>query len=154
MTKSAYQLALEEKLVGLIEPVLSEVGCELVELQYVQRKSNALLRILVDRIGGVTLDECAEISRRASYLLEVEDPIESQYTLEVSSPGLDRPLTTGADFRRKVGETVRLFVQGDSGRFERVGKIVKVENDMLTLETDEGSEELALSQISKGKIIF
>ncbi len=154
MAKSAYQVALEEKLAALIQPVLSELGCDLVELQFVQRKSSALLRILADRIGGVTLDECAEISRRASYLLEVEDPIEGHYTLEISSPGLDRPLSTPADFRRKVGETVRLFLSGDSGRSERVGKIVKVENDILTLETEDGPNEIALSQISKGKIVF
>ncbi len=154
MTKSAYQIALEEKLADLLAPVLAEVGCELVELQYVQRKSTALLRVLVDRIGGVTLDECAEVSRRASYLLEVEDPIEGKYTLEVSSPGLDRPLTSAGDFRRKVGETIRLFLNDASGRSERVGKIVKFENDMLTLEGDDGRSEIALSQISKGKIIF
>lgn len=122
--KSAYQLEIEEKLRSLLEPVVADGGCELVELQFVRRKSSSLLRLLIDRLGGVTVDDCADISHRVSFVLETEDPIESRYTLEVSSPGLDRPLTTAADFRRKVGETVKVLVEEPETRYEVTGVIV------------------------------
>src|SRR4030042_2740349 len=107
MTKSVFQEELERRLSALVEPVIAEAGHDLVELQYVRRKSSSLIRVLVDRRGGITLAQCAETSRRIAYVLEVEDPIEERYVLGVSSPGLDRELTTAADFRRKVGERVR-----------------------------------------------
>ncbi len=152
--KSAYQKSMEEKITALLSPVISEANYELVELQLVPRRSSSLLRVLVDRVGGITLDECAELSHRISYVLEVEDPIENRYTLEVSSPGLDRPLTTEADFRRKVGESILLSLQ-DGGSLSQVeGKIVKVEGDQLVLSVDDSEQRFSLTDIVKGKIIF
>lgn len=152
--KSAYQKSMEEKITALLSPVISEANYELVELQLVPRRSSSLLRVLVDRVGGITLDECAELSHRISYVLEVEDPIENRYTLEVSSPGLDRPLTTAADFRRKVGESILVSLR-DGDRVSQVeGKIVKVEGDQLVLSVDDGEQRCSLTDIVKGKIIF
>jgi len=152
--KSAYQKSMEERLTVIIDPVVTEYGCELVELQLVQRKANALVRVLVDKLGGVTIDDCAAVSHQVSFLLETSDPLEGRYTLEVSSPGLDRPLTTPADFRRKVGETVRLFVRNSQGSSERLGEIVQVDDQTLTLMTGDGEERCPLGDIVKGKIIF
>ena len=152
--KSAYQKVMEERLTSLIEPLVIDCGCELVEVQLVQRKANALVRILVDKVGGVNIDECAEISRRVSFQLEVEDPIENRYTLEVSSPGLDRPLTTPADFRRKVGEVVKIMARSGEKDYDRTGEIVRVDERYVYLKTDEGEENCPLSEIIKGKIIF
>jgi ribosome maturation factor RimP len=152
--KSAYQKSMEERLTAIIEPVVTEYGCELVELQLVQRKANALVRVLVDKFGGVTIDDCAAVSHQVSFLLDASDPLESRYTLEVSSPGLDRPLATPADFRRKVGETVRLFIQNSQGSRERLGEIVQIDDQTLTLRTSDGEERFPLSDIVKGKIIF
>lgn len=154
MTKSLYQKGMEEKLSAMMSPVIAENGCELVELQLVQRRSNSLVRVLVDKLGGISLDDCAELSRQISYLLEVEDPIERHYTLEVSSPGLDRPLTTAADFRRKVGESVKLNVKKADKSFEISGEITRVDEQSLTLTTSSGEETFLLSDVSKGKIIF
>jgi ribosome maturation factor RimP len=152
--KSAYQKSMEEQLTAIIDPVVTEYGCELVELQLVQRKANALVRVLVDKPGGVTIADCTAVSRQVSFLLETSDPLEGRYTLEVSSPGLDRPLVTPADFRRKVGETVKLFVSNSQGNSERLGEIVQVDDQTLTLMTGDGEERCPLADIVKGKIIF
>ena len=152
--KSAYQKSMEEKITALLSPVISEANYELVELQLVPRKSSSLLRVLVDRVGGITLDECAELSHRISYVLEVEDPIENRYTLEVSSPGLDRPLITEADFRRKAGELILLSLREGDRVSQVEGKIVKVEGEQLVLSVDESERRFSLTDIVKGKIIF
>jgi len=152
--KSVYQKSMEERLTAIIDPVVTECGCELVEIQLVQRKANALVRVLVDKRGGVTIDDCVAVSRQVSFLLETSDPLECRYTLEVSSPGLDRPLTTPADFRRKIGETVRLFIQNSRGNSERLGEIVQVDDRTLTLRTGDGEEHCPFGDIVKGKIIF
>lgn len=152
--KSAFQQELESKLSTLLEPVISEAGAELVELQFVQRKSSALLRVLVDKVGGISLDECAEISRRTAFLLETSDPIEGRYTLEVSSPGLDRPLTTAADFRRKIGEQVRLTVRRGEQVGDVTGEITKIDATQLTLSTADGERDFQLADVVRGKIIF
>lgn len=152
--KSSYQIEIEGKLTTIVEPVVLEAGAELVELQLVQRKSSALLRLLVDKPGGITLDDCTAISRGVSFLLETTDPLEGRYTLEVSSPGLDRPLTTEADFRRKIGEEIKLFFKQDERTMEVAGEIVKVEDKRLTLMTGEGEQDFLLENVVRGKIIF
>ncbi len=152
--KSAYQQELEAKLTELVSGAVIECGAELVELQFVQRKSSALLRILADKVGGISLDQCAEISRRVSFLLETTDPIEGRFTLEVSSPGLDRPLTSRDDFRRKVGERVRLTVTEAERTRDVEGEIVKVEDNRLSLSTAAGEAEFPLDRVVRGKIIF
>jgi len=152
--KSAYQQELEARLTALVEPAVVEAGAELVELQFVPRRSSALLRVLVDKVGGITLDQCAELSHRLSFLLEATDPIEGRYTLEVSSPGLDRPLTTAADFRRKVGETVRVTLNVAARSREVIGEIIAMEDNRLTLQTDEGERQFALDEVKQAKIIF
>ena len=152
--KSLFLKGLEEKLTALVEPIVAESGFELVELQLVQRKANSLLRLLIDKTGGVTIDDCALISQRVSYQLEVSDPIENRYILEVSSPGLDRPLTTPADFRRKIGETVKLTVQESGRTRETAGEIISVSDDTLTLRTEDGDVRWPLADITRGKIVF
>ncbi len=152
--KSSYQQAMEGRISALVSPIVTEAGYDLVELQLIQRKSSSLLRFVVDRIGGITLDECAELSRRISYLLEVEDPIEKHYTLEVTSPGLGRPLLTASDFRRKVGERVRLFLNNDAGRVQIEGEIVAVEQKELIMKTAAGEERFALEAVIKGKTLY
>jgi len=89
-------------------PVLDEKGCELVDLEYQREGQGWVLRLFIDQPGGITLDTCAEVSREISVLLEVEDPIETAYNLEVSSPGLDRPLTKVSDYERFSGRLVKI----------------------------------------------
>jgi len=88
---------------ALIMPILTDLGMELVDLELKREGRDWFLRLFIDKPGGVTLDDCVEVSREVSAILEVEDPIESAYRLEVSSPGLDRPLKKAADFERFAG---------------------------------------------------
>jgi len=112
-----------------VGPLVQEEGLEVVELQFSQAGPASVVRVFVDKVGGVTLDQCAFISRKLGDFLDTEDLIPGRYTLEVSSPGLDRPLTKGADFRRKIGERVRIFLKAtEDGKMELVGEIKGVQS--------------------------
>lgn len=102
------QQNVQDKIRSLVLPVLEEKGLELVDVEYRREGQGWVLRLYIDQSGGVTLDTCVEVSREVSVLLEVEDPIETAYNLEVSSPGLDRPLTKAADFERFAGRMARI----------------------------------------------
>lgn len=97
-----------DKIRALVLPVLEEKGRELVDVEYQREGQGWVLRLYIDQPGGVTLDACVEVSREVGVLLEVEDPIETAYNLEVSSPGLDRPLTKPADFERFSGRLAKI----------------------------------------------
>lgn len=99
---------LEEKLRALAAPLLTDLGFELVDVVLATEYGRKVLRFFIDKPGGVTIDDCAEASREISTLLDVEDPIPQRYTLEVSSPGLDRPLVKEADFVRYTGKKARI----------------------------------------------
>ena len=124
-----------DRLRELIEPVVAGCGLELVELLLQQRGRRQLLRILVDRAGGVTIDDCTAVSRRVSADLDMAELIDGRYTLEVSSPGLDRPLTTPADFRRKIGRKIKLRYAG-SGTVRKAltGVVRHVSDDSVTVD--------------------
>ncbi len=97
-----------DQLADLITPVLDDLGLELVDLEYKREGRDLFLRIFIDKTGGVNLDDCAGLSREVSALLEVENIITDAYRLEVSSPGMDRPLKRPADFDRFIGERVKI----------------------------------------------
>src|SRR5882762_4277283 len=102
-------VTLRERLIALIEPVLVQLGYELVELEYAAGRSQAVVRIFIDKPDGITVEDCERVSREVAALLDVDDPIPTAYTLEVSSPGFDRLLRTPAHFERFVGS--RVFVE-------------------------------------------
>jgi len=146
-----------------IEPLVEEEGLEIVELEFFERGPASVLRIYVDKTGGVTVGQCANLSRRIGDFLDMEDLIPYRYMLEVSSPGLDRPLITGADFERKKGERVKIFLREEvEGKMELVGKIKDLEGENLRLliessasERDQGKEEIIpLKKVAKAKIMF
>jgi len=152
-----------EKLKEKIEPLVEEDGLEIVDIKFFEGGPASVLRIYVDKAGGVTVDQCANLSRRIGDFLEIEDLIPSRYTLEVSSPGLDRPLFSGADFKRKIGERVKVFLQEEvGGKMELVGKIKNLEGENLFLliespasGLDEEAEEIIpLKKVAKAKIMF
>jgi ribosome maturation factor RimP len=154
MARSLYQRETEKRISQLVAPVVQEMNLELVELQFVPQKSRSLLRLLLDRPGGVTIAECAEISKRVSFILETEDPIENRYVLEVSSPGLDRALTTPDDFRRKVGERIRVYTAAGDKPRELEGELLRIDSERLYLKSDGGDLSIALADVVKGKIIY
>ncbi len=97
-----------EEIIGLVEPVIESEGLELVDLECLRMKTRWLVRIFIDREGGATLDDCTAISHQVGDLLNVHDLPPGPYTLEVSSPGLDRPLTRDKDFEKYRGSKVRI----------------------------------------------
>jgi ribosome maturation factor RimP len=100
--------ATKKRVVGIIEPVIESMGIELVDVELNKMRRKALLRVYIDREAGITIDDCERVSREIEGVLDVEDPIPYSYVLEVSSPGLDRPLRAPKDFKRFSGNMVRV----------------------------------------------
>jgi ribosome maturation factor RimP len=141
---------LRERLIALIEPSVADLGCELVELEL----SPGLLRVFVDRADGVRIEDCEQVSRAVSALLDVEDPIPTAYRLEVSSPGSDRVLRTSGHFERFVGARVwvELKVPRAGGRRRYTGRLAAVQGEGITLEVDEQAVSVQFAEIGKAKL--
>src|ERR1035437_8539874 len=92
----------------IVMPILDSMGLELVDIEFGRVGRDPLLRLYIDKNGGITLEQCAEVSRELSLILDVEDAISSNYTLEVSSPGLDRPLKKQSDYERFAGRLIKV----------------------------------------------
>ena len=107
---------LRERLMALMEPLLARLGYELVELEFAAGRSHGVLRIFIDQPAGIGVEDCERVSREVSALLDVEDPIPTAYTLEVSSPGFDRVLRTKPHFDRFVGERLGCLVGEQKGQ--------------------------------------
>jgi ribosome maturation factor RimP len=137
----------EQQLRDLIEPLLSSEDIELVDLEVQSR----LVRVTVDRVGGVDLDTIADLTQLVSSLLDAHDPLPSSYALEVSSPGLERPLRTPAHFRRfagaKVAVKTRASVEGDR-RVE--GVLADVDDDGFTV----AGRRLSYADVEKARTVF
>jgi len=141
---------LEERVRSLAEPVLARYDAELVDVA-VRRGRTQLVRVIADRPDGIDLDTCARVSAELSRMLDLEDPIPGRYTLEVSSPGLDRPLLTAGDFRRNIGRKVRIVLA--AGQHE--GVVEEVGDDRVVIRTDRDEQrEVGLAEIVKGKIVL
>lgn len=143
------QAVLEERVRSLVEPVLARYEAELVELS-VQRGRTQLVRVVADRAGGIDLDTCALVSQELSRMLDADDPIAGRYTLEVTSPGLGRPLRTPADFRRVTGRPVRIVLA--DGQHE--GTLEEVGEDRVMLATANGPVAVAFADVRNAKVIL
>jgi ribosome maturation factor RimP len=151
---------MDEVLLKLLEPEVTALGLELVDLEYHPQGGGGLLRIYIDRPGtdaealGVTVEDCAAVSRRVSDVLDLADPIPGEYTLEVSSPGSDRPLRTQAHFVRFVGSRIKVeSLVAREGRRRWTGQLVAVEGSRITLEVDYRSVEFELKEIKLARLV-
>ena len=142
------------KLTNLLQPLVEELGYEFVGLEHSSNPKNALLRVYIDRDEGIDLDDCSKVSREVAALLDVEDPIAGHYNLEISSPGLDRPLFTPDQFQQFTGEEVKvtLFAPED-GRRKFRGRIVAVEGENIQLNVDNIEVVLNFGNIAKAKLV-
>jgi ribosome maturation factor RimP len=153
------QTEVTDKIAELVSPSLEANGFELVRVM-LTGGDRPTLQIMADRADGtsITVDECADISRVVSAILDVEDPIKSAYTLEVSSPGIDRPLVRKKDFERFAGFVARLeTVAAIDGRKRFSGRLIGVEGDdvRLALAGDDGGEAvIPLAAIDRAKLIL
>jgi ribosome maturation factor RimP len=149
-----FMASIQERLTELFEPAVSALGCELWGLEYLTQGRRALLRVYIDKAGGVGVEDCERVSRQVSSLLDVEDPIRSEYTLEVSSPGMDRPLFRLEQFQANVGERVALRLrQPFEGRRKFTGLLKTVENEEIVLEVDDEEYLLPYELIDKANVV-
>lgn len=128
---------IESNIEQLVLPLVAEQNYELVDVEYVKEAGTLYLRIYIDKEGGITVDDCEIISRALEAILDVQDPIKDPYILEVSSPGLDRPLKKEKDFVRSVGKAVevKLYKTVD-GQKEFVGKLIAYDEETVTIEIE------------------
>lgn len=134
---------------------VEDEGFELVGVEMAQAGRSPLLRVYVDRPGGVTLSDCAFISRRVGVLLEVEDFIPGSYTLEVSSPGLERPLFSETDYRRFRGREIRLqTVEKIEGRRNFTGRLEDFSGGVVQLDCDGQIVLVPLNRVKKANLVY
>ena len=147
--------AIEKKLLGLINPLIADMGFELVRLRLMSNKETTL-QIMVARPNGfMNVDECADLSTAISALLDVEDPIIDAYSLEVSSPGIDRPLTRMKDFEEFEGYDARLeTVELIDGRKRFKGTLAGTNGSEIMLNVDEGTIGLEFEWLAEAKLIL
>ncbi len=141
-------------LTELVTPVVEALGCELWGVECLAQGRFTLVRLYIDKEAGVGLEDCEKVSRQVASLMDVEDPITGQYTLEVSSPGMERPLYTLAHFERYVGEKVQVKL---SRKFEDrkkiTGQLVGVEGDEIIIQVEEEQFVLPIEWIDKANVI-
>lgn len=139
---------------ALIRPLVIAEGCELWGVDLVASGRYSTLRIYIDREEGVSVDDCAAVSRRVSALFDVEEPISGQYTLEVSSPGMDRMLFHLEHYAESVGETVDIRLsQSFEGRRKLTGILAGVEEDEIVVQVDDDEYLLPLEWIQRARIV-
>ena len=139
---------------NLVLPILEDRGVDLIDIELKGGSGSQLLRFIVDIEGGITLDQCVELSREISDLLDTQDLIAGRYRLEVSSPGLDRPLKTERDFKRNLGRKVRINYLSDQNEHQTVIGVIELvkDNQVVVLENSQ-KVQIDLSKISVAKIM-
>lgn len=144
----------EEAIRNIVEPVVAALGFQLWGIEYLGQGRHTLLRVYLDKEGGINIEDCAEASRHISSILDVEDPISSEYTLEVSSPGLDRTLFTLEQVKAYVGSTVKLrLTENFEGRRNYNGVLKEVVNDELVLVADGNELVFPYELVEKASIV-
>ncbi len=143
-----------EALVGTwVEELLAGSERELVDVEFVKEGPNWVLRVLLDKPDGIDIEDCQEVSMALSERLDEEDPIPQAYSLEVSSPGLERPLKKASDYQRFVGETVNLRTYSAvDGRKKFTGTLLGLEEGMVRLELESGPIAIPFDQVAKANL--
>lgn len=144
-----------EQLTELLSPTVEALGYELVGVEYHPNSVNALLRVYIDKADGIELDDCVAVNEQVSGILDVEDPINGKYTLEISSPGLDRPLFNLADFQRFIGSQAKIRLSRPIERQRNFkGEIIAVNDPIITVKEADGKQtELDINFIEVARLI-
>lgn len=145
---------LEQNLQEMLQGAVEDLGCELWGIECQRAGRFMTVRLFIDKEGGMTVDDCADVSRQVSAILDVEDPISDKYNLEVSSPGLDRPLFTLPQFERYIGQDIAVHLRIPvMERRKWQGKLERIENDMVTLIVDGQKQVLVFGNIQKANVV-
>jgi ribosome maturation factor RimP len=143
-----------EQLQAMLAPVVESLGYECWGVEFISQGRHSLLRVYIDHANGILVDDCEVVSRQVSAVLDVEDPISSEYTLEVSSPGMDRPLFTLEQFAKHVGEQVKIKLRSPfDGRRNFQGLLRGVEDQDVVVLVDDHEFLLPIDLIDKANII-
>ncbi len=139
----------------LVREVVENEGCELIHIEFKPRGTSSKLRIYIDKAGGVNLEECQRVSQHVGVVLDVEDLVSHPYVLEVSSPGIERPLFKETDYQHFAGRQIRLTtVHKIQGRRTFNGFIQKTSGGMVHLECSQETVSIPLKKISKANLVF
>lgn len=145
---------MDERLQLLIEPVVKGLGCDLWGVEYLPQGKYSILRVYIDSLDGVDVHDCERISRQISSVLDVEDPLHGKYTLEVSSPGMDRRLFTLEQFEQYAGANVKINLRSPyEGRRKFSGQLCGVEENEVVIRIDEDEYLLPFEGIDRASII-
>jgi len=152
---SLYTEKIIKKVEKLVMPILEDEGLELTDVEFQREKRGWVLRVYIDKPGGVTLDDCTAISYQLSAILDVEDVIDTSYTLEVSSPGITRPLKGLNDYEKYKGKLVKIktYKPIDGKKVFR-GKLIGLENEIVKIEDEKGEHEIPFENIAKANLNF
>lgn len=143
-----------EDLHELFEPTVEAEGLELYAVQVINQGKQSLLRVYIDHEDGINVDNCASVSRQISAILDVEDPIGGEYTLEVSSPGMDRPLFFAEHFAKVCTESIHISMQAAiDGRKKFTGVLEQVDGDNLIVRCDDQTVTLPIADVAKAHLI-
>ena len=138
----------------MLAPGIEALGCELLGVQISRGARHSLLRIYIDRPEGITLDDCEKVSHQVSGILDVEDPIKGEYSLEVSSPGEDRPLFLEAHFKRFKGHRARLrLAVPQEGQRNLTGTLAGTQDGQVMLDVDGRQWQVSLEQIAQARLV-
>ena len=136
----------------LLEPSVEALGYELLHIEFGGQAGN-ILRIYIDAPGGIEVDDCATVSRQVSAILDVEDPLKNAYTLEVSSPGLDRPLVKPEHFKKYAGERAKIVMHTHIlGRRRFTGTMLEADEEQVVVEADGESYELPYAEMESARL--
>jgi ribosome maturation factor RimP len=143
---------IKNKVLRLAKQVADEQGVELFDIELLG-KGKLLLRVIIDKEGGVSLDDCEKLSKNLGAILDVEDPLPGPYTLEISSPGLDRPLKGITDFEKNRGKLARIVItEKIENQYFFIGRIIKVNNQFIKLLVNGREIDIPFEKISKAKL--
>ena len=153
MSLSSEKLSINEKIQRLVRPIVEAEEMELVDVEY-KKGSNSVLRIFIDKPEGVNVSDCTKISTQVGAFLDIEDLIENNYVLEVSSPGLDRPLKNKADYDRNKGKLIKVSLYAPlEGKKTFIGRIISADDQKVILkEKSDKVIDIPFAAIAKGKL--
>jgi ribosome maturation factor RimP len=147
--------SISKQVFDLIEPILAEIGFQLVDVEYTSDRGRWILRIYIDKEGGITVDDCAKVSWELGDLIDIKNIIEHHYFLEVSSPGLNRPLRKEADFIRVVGKKIKVkTIIPVSGSRNFMGLLKEYREQQLVIDCDGRLITLAWPDIEKANLVY
>ena len=146
--------SLEQRLAEILTPSVEDLGYELVGIEYIRAGKHSTLRVYIDQESGILVDDCAVVSKQISAIMDVEDPITNEYTLEVSSPGLERPLFSATHYLEFVGSEVKVQLRMPiQNRRKWKGIIASVDGEIICVNVNGTEERFALSNIQKANIV-